>query len=133
MVDYPGNAIPAAGINRGPHVPDDEILYSYVGFTQKGVTLAAGQGVLQAGTAIARRASDKTWIKYTGSGTEGTPGILRKTVDTGTDEDGQKYLGNIVIAGILKLGAISTANGGVTDIAEAIGATTDVVFGTFKF
>jgi len=138
MVDYTGNAIPAAGINRGPHVPDDEILYSAVGFTQKGVTLAPGQGVLQAGTALARRTSDKLYVKYAsgGSGGADTPvGILRKTVDTGTstDDSAQKYLANVVIMGILKLGAVSSANGGVSDIATALNASTNEVFGTFKF
>lgn len=136
MVEYNGNAIPAAGINRGPHVPDDEILYSAVGFTQKGITLAAGQGVLVAGTALARRTSTKLYEKFASGGTDGldTPvGILRKTVNTGTDEDGQKYLGNVVIAGILKLQNVSSANGGATDIATALNASTNEVFGTFKF
>lgn len=140
MVDYAGNAIPAPGIHRGAHVPDDEILYSTVGFTQKGVTLAAGQGVLDAGTALARRTADNLYVKFNSGGSGGaeTPvGILRKTVDTGSDEDGQKYLANVVIAGILKLSKVSSANGGVSDIVglttgALANVTVDEVFGTFK-
>lgn len=138
MVDYTGNAIPAAGINRGPHVPDDEILYSAVGYTQKGVTLAPGQGVLLAGTALARRTSDKLYVKFASGGGNGTGtavGILRKTVDTGADTSAtaQKYLANVVIMGILKLSAVSAANGGAGDVKTALTAVTNDVFGTFKF
>lgn len=136
MVDYTGNAIPAAGINRGAHVPDDEILYSTVGFTQKGVTLKPGQGVLKAGTALARETSTKTYVKFVSGGSDGTGnaiGILRKTVDTGSAADGQAYLGNVILMGILKLASISTANGGTSDVATALSARTDTVFGTFKF
>jgi hypothetical protein len=137
MVDYAGNAIPAAGISRGTNIPDDEILYSTVGFTQKGVTLAAGQGRLLAGTVLARETSTKTYKKYVSGGSGGlqTPvGVLRKTVETGADVDGQKYMGNIVISGILKLKAVSSANGGVVSgITTGLGATTNDVLGTFKF
>lgn len=136
MVDYAGNAIPAAGITRGPNVPDDEILYSTVGFTQKGVTLAAGKGVVYAGTVLARRTSTKLYEKWSNGGGDGigTPvGVLRKTVDTGSDADGQKYLANIVVAGILKLSKVSSANGGVANVLTGLGATVNEVLGTFKF
>lgn len=136
MVDYAGNAIPAAGITRGSNVPDDEILYSTVGFTQKGVTLAAGKGVLVAGTALARRTSTRLYEKWTNGGGDGTGtpvGILRKTVDTGSDANGQKYLANIVIAGILKLSKVSSANGGTSNITTPLGAVTNDVLNTFKF
>lgn len=138
MVEYVGNAIPAAGINRGPHVANDEILYSAVGFTQKGVTLAPGQGKLVAGTALARRTTDKLYVKFVSGGPNGTGtpvGILRKTVQTGTDSsaDAQKYNGNVVIMGILKLKAVSSANGGVSNILAPLGAVANDVFGTFKF
>lgn len=137
MVDYAGNAIPAAGITRGTNVPDDEILYSTVGFTQKGVTLAAGKGTLVAGTVLARRTTTKLYEKYASGGSDGTNvpvGVLRKTVETGSDANGQKYLANIVIAGILKLQKVSSANGGVVSgITTGLGATTNDVLGTFKF
>lgn len=136
MVDYAGNAIPAPGITRGTNVPDDEILYSTAGFTQKGVTLAAGQGVLYAGTVLARKTSTKEYVAWVNGGPDGTGtpvGVLRKTVDTGSDSDGQKYLGNIVIAGILKLSKVSSATGGIANVLSDLGAVTNEVLGTFKF
>lgn len=140
MVDYAGNAIPAAGITRGNNIPDDELLYSTAGFTQKGVTLAAGKGVVLLGTVLARRTTTKLYEKWVSGGGDGTGtpvGILRKTVDTGTDANGQKYMANIVIAGILKLSKVSSANGGMTGITVAgsllENASTNAVLGTFKF
>lgn len=135
MVDYAGNAIPAAGINHGSNVPDDELLYSTVGFTQKGVTLAAGQGVLPLGTVLARRTDDKLYVKYASGGGNGTGtpvGILRKTVDTGLDAGGQKYMANIVIAGQLKWSKVSSANG-TTNVSTVLGGTVNAVIDSFKF
>ena len=44
---YTGNAIPAPGNVEGPRTGEDlEVLYSMVGYIQKGVTLKQGQGVL---------------------------------------------------------------------------------------
>lgn len=138
VVEYPGNAIPAAGINRGGYIADDELLYSTAGFTQKGVRLKAGQGVLYLGTVLARETSTKKYVKFVAGGTggKGEPvGILRKTVNTGTDADGQEYMGNIVIQGILKLDKVSYANGGTTAIQTGFleNATVNAVLGTFKF
>lgn len=136
MVDQAGNLIPAPGINRGPYVADDELLYSAVGYTQKGVRLAAGQGLLPLGTALARKTSTRKYVKWVNGAGDGvgTPvGILRKTTETGTDEDGQEYMANIVIMGILKLAKISAANGGFTNITTALNATSSELLGTFKF
>lgn len=132
MVDQTGNAIPVTGFTIGPSVPDEEILYSTVGFTQKGVTLAAGQGKLQAGTVLARRTSTNFYEKYNSAGSDGlnvAVGILRKSVETGSDANGQKYNANIVIAGIMKLKSISSANAGVPSVLSAV---TNSVLGTFK-
>lgn len=136
MVDQIGNEIPAAGINRGPYVPNEEILYSTVGLTQKGVTLAAGKGLVVAGTVLARRTSTKLYEKWANGGGDGTGtpvGVLRRSIDTGTDSAGQKYLGNIIIAGILKLKNVSSANGGVTNLLTPLNATSNDVLGFFKF
>lgn len=110
---------------------DPEILYSTVGFTQKGVTIAAGQGVLAAGTLLGQKTADKKYYAYNNASSDGTQtarGVLRRAVDT--TGAGNDQLGNIVIAGILKnsliVGADSAA---LTDL----GATVDVVRGTFKF
>ncbi len=125
--------IPAPGYSKGPEYKDPEILYSTVGFTQKGVTLAAGQGVLPAGTVLGQKTSDKKYYVYnnaSGNGTGVARGVLRRGVDTGTTTDAGDQLGNIVIAGILKLSAISGADASaLTDL----GAVTDSVRGTFKF
>lgn len=107
---------------------DSELLYSYAGFTQKGVTLAAGQGILPIGTVLGRKTSDKKYYVYNNSASDGTEvarGVLRRPVNT-TDGD---QLGNIVIAGILKLSLVSGADANaLTDL----GAVTDSVRGTFK-
>jgi hypothetical protein len=44
---------------------DPEILYSTVGFTQKGVTLGSGVGVLAAGTLLGQKTSDKKYYRTT--------------------------------------------------------------------
>lgn len=112
---------------------DPEILYSTVGFTQKGVTIGSGQGVLQAGTVLAMKTADKKYYAYNNAGAGGLDvarGVLRRAVDTGvtvTTENDQ--VSNIVIAGILKwqlvLGADAAA---LTDL----GATVDTVRGTMR-
>src|SRR5881628_523096 len=79
---------------------DPELLYSYARFTQKGVTIAAGQGILPAGTVLGRKTADKKYYVYSnaaGDGTETARGVLRRAVDT----TGGDQLGNLVISGIL--------------------------------
>ncbi len=125
--------LPVPGYYKGPEYTDPEILYSTAAFTQKGVTLAAGQGILPAGTVLGRKTSDKKYYSYNNAGTGGVDtarGILRRAVDTGTDAAGPDQLGNLVIQGILKLNMVSGADSGaITDL----GATTDTVRNTFKF
>jgi hypothetical protein len=63
-----------------------ELLLSYAGFTQRGVTLAAGQGVLPTGTVIARHTASGKYFSYQAGATDGrqTPvGVLRDGRDTG--------------------------------------------------
>lgn len=111
---------------------DPEILYSTAGYTQKGVTIAGGQGVIAAGTLLGQKTSDKKYYKYNNANADGTQtarGVLRRPVDTGgvgsTDQ-----VSNIVIQGILKNGLIVGADAAaLTDL----GATVDTVRGTFKF
>lgn len=131
-VEFPGNAIPAPGYRKGNVSVDQELQYSAVGFSQKGVTLKAGQGVLLLGTVLARDTASKRYVKYVSGGTGGAGtavGILRKTVDTGTDPQGAEFLANIVFMGVLKLPLISAANGGVPNV---LGAVSNTVLGTFK-
>ncbi len=113
---------------------DPEILYSTVGFTQKGVTLGSGVGVLPAGTVLGQKTSDKKYYPYDnskGDGTQVARGVLRRPVDTGTVANTANDQGsNMVIAGILKWGLVVGADAAaLTDL----GATVDTVRGTFKF
>lgn len=112
---------------------DPEILYSAVGFTQKGVTIAGGQGVIPAGTVLGQKTSDKKYYAYSNANSDGTQtalGILRRPVDTGTGTGRPDQLSNIVIAGIIKLGMVHGADAAaLTDL----GATTNTVMGYLSF
>lgn len=111
---------------------DPEILYSQAGFTQKGVTLAGGQGVLPAGTVLGQKTSDKKYYAYSNANSDGTQtarGVLRRPCQTG-GPGSPDQVSNIVIAGILKLNMVQGADAAaLTDL----GAVTDSVRGTFKF
>lgn len=124
--------LPVPGYSKGPEYTDPEILYSTAAFTQKGVTIAGGQGILPAGTVIGQKTADKKYYVYSNSGTGGIDtarGVLRRAVDTGGAGSADQ-LGNMVIQGILKLNMVSGADAGaLTDL----GATTDTVRNTFKF
>ena len=112
---------------------DPEILYSTAGFTQKGVTIAGGQGVLAAGTVLGQKTADKKYYAYNGAGAGGIDtarGVLRKAVDTGTGAGQPDQLANLVIQGILKLSLVVGADTGARD---ELGAVIDTVRGTFKF
>lgn len=63
-----------------------ELLYSTAGYTQRGVTLAAGQGVLPTGCIIARHSTSGKYFSYNAGATDGRQtalGILRDARDTG--------------------------------------------------
>jgi hypothetical protein len=112
---------------------DPEILYSTVGFTQKGVTLGSGQGVLAAGTVLGQKTADKKYYAYDNAKADGTQvarGVLRRGVDTGvTVSAANDQLGNLVIAGILKYQQVVGIDAaGLTDL----GGVVDTVRGTLK-
>jgi len=130
MVDQIGNSIPAPGYAVGGSYVDDELLYSTVGFTQKGVTLKPGQGILLLGTLLVQDPGTKLYIKSTDPAT--AEGFLRQTTDTGATADAQKFQQNIVIAGILKLSKVQAANSGVT-LSNVVGSRIGAVRGFFKF
>lgn len=129
-LEYTGNAIPAPGMAKGLHTNDLELLYSAHNYIQKGVTLKAGQGVLLLGTFLKQDTATKKYVKTTVAAD--ATGVLRKTVDTGTDVEGQVWLGNILYAGVLKLDLVTAANSGVT-LTDVLGATVNSVEGFFKF
>jgi hypothetical protein len=63
-----------------------ELLLSYAGFTQRGVTLAAGQGVLPTGCVIGRHIASGKYFAYNAAATDGRAvpvGVLRDARDTG--------------------------------------------------
>jgi hypothetical protein len=124
--------IPVPGYTQGASYTDPEILYSTAGFTQKGVTIAGGQGILPAGTVLGQKTSDKKYYVYDNAGSGGIAtarGVLRRPVDTGPAGSADQ-LSNIVIQGILKSTLVSGADAAaLTDL----GATVDSVRGTFKF
>jgi hypothetical protein len=116
-----------------------ELLKSYARFTQFGVTLAGGQGVLPTGCALAQKTSDKKYYLYAASQSDGRQnclGFLRDARDTGgTNSPSGKVatdcLGNIVVGGILDLTLLSgtdtaslvTAAGGGIGSSAAAGSS----------
>lgn len=128
-----GSFVSAIGSYAANFTTDVEIMYSMQGYTQKGCTLKAGQGVLPAGTILGRITASKLWVLYSNAASDGSEvarGFLRTQVDTGTDVNGNRYLGNVVILGILKNSALS----GVDSAAIAdLNARVDTVMDTFTF
>ncbi len=122
--------IPSPGFTSPTHeYAPTEILYSAVGLRQKGVTLAANQGILPAGTVLAQHSSTKRYHVYANGGSNGlgTPvGVLRRAVNTNTGEQ----QGNIVISGALKLSLVSGAD---SNAITALNARTSSAMGTFIF
>jgi len=122
--------IPSPGYSAPTHsYAPTEILYSTAGFTQKGVTLAANQGILPAGTVLAQNSVTKRYVVYVNAGSNGTGtpvGILRRAADTRTGEQ----QANIVIQGILKLALVSGAD---SNAITVLNAATNAAMGTFKF
>lgn len=113
IYEYPGNAIPEAGFHIGNSSQDLELLASTAKFTQKGVTLAPGQGVLPLGCVLGQVTATKRYKVYTsgaGDGSQNPVGLLRQTVNTGTDPNGTAYQNNIVISGIAKNSLVSGAD-----------------------
>lgn len=144
-VEYPGNALLSPYVRKNlNYSTDDELLYSTARFTQKGVTLEAGQGVVTLGTLLSYNSVTKKYLKYDNTAGDATAhGVIRQSVDTGTDVNAASYQANLVISGILKLDKISTAGaalqtaGVVTASGTAaladLGARIDVQQGTFTF
>jgi hypothetical protein len=135
--EYMGNTIPAPGLSiNNPSSFDQELKYSAVGYSQKGGTLAGGQGVLLLGTVLARQTSTKQWVKFVSGGSDGAgvaAGVLRKTTDTGAAGAGS-FEANIAFRGSLKNNLVSSANGGEYAAAvTALGANVNPTLNIFSF
>lgn len=126
---YEYDKIPVPGFTTGNQTTDPELMSSMLGYHQKGVTIAAGQGILPIGTVLARKTSDKKYYVYNNAGSGGLEvarGILRRAVDTSAGDQ----LANIVYRGVVKLSLVSGADSAaITDL----NARTDSVADTFTF
>ena len=115
------------------HAPsDDELLASYAAFTQRGVTLAGGQGAIPTGCALAQHTASKKYFvgdQLATDGRQNVLGLLRDSRDTGGlggTPAGYSFsghtpayapspglvtptdcLGNLVIRGIVNLSMVS--------------------------
>jgi Bacteriophage lambda head decoration protein D len=138
-----GNIMPTPEVSLvpafGPGWPagfttDAELLFSTNGgFTQKGVTLATGQGILPVGTCLGRVTATKLYVPYNAGNSDGSQvprGFLRTAADTGTTLYPRGLMANIVIRGILKSSLVSGAD---TNAITLLGARVDTVIGSFTF
>jgi hypothetical protein len=109
---YPGNIMPAPINRRSGFTTDPELLQDANpgSYTQFGVTLKPGQGVLLLGTLIKQDPTTKHYVRATDDTAEG---ILRTTTDTGLDPEGIAWQGNILHRGVLNYAHVSAANSGV--------------------
>ena len=131
MNEYVGNAMPAPGYSRKGWTNDQELLMAANpgSYHQKGVTLKSGQGLLKLGTLLKQDPATKKYIRATDDTAEG---ILRTSVDTGTAETDQTWMGNILFGGTLNYALISAANSGV-NVSSVLGAKVIANRNIFKF
>lgn len=132
------------------HAPKvKELLQSYARFTQRGVTLAGGQGVLVTGTVLARKTADGKYYAYSAAANDGRQtalGLLRDSRDTTPGGVSTDCLGNLVISGIVDLAQVSgtdttslilSTGGGVgsgtTGVIAQLNARVDLVNELFVF
>jgi hypothetical protein len=138
MTAREGNVLKVPGHTTKTEVKGDEILGGYAqGITQKGLTIKAGSGVLEAGTLLKVSSTAK---KYEGvaaaAGISGTVGILRKGVDASGATD---VLANYVGGGNVKVSALKYADGtsvGASDlaaVATALKGRIDAIHGYLIF
>lgn len=132
--EYTGNVLLSPGFSQGGHTTDDEIMYSMAGYTQSGITIKPGQGVLLPGSIMARETASKMWVLYgsddAGPGADVARGVLRKGVNTGTDPEAHAFQGNIVTAGLVKNSKLS----GMDPAAiTALNGRVDTVLDLFRF
>lgn len=87
-----------------------ELLGGTAGWHQRGIVVAAGQGILPTGTVLGQKTSDKKYYVYASGNSDGTQtplGFLRHAVDTGTGGTAVDQGGNLVDAGIVNVAVTS--------------------------
>lgn len=114
---------------------DQELLASTVGFTQFGVTVAGGQGIIPIGTVLGRKTADKKYYVYNSGASDGTQtarGLLRNAIDTGVAGTSQAVdqQANIVVRGTVNSTLVSGADSGAI---TTLNARIDTVMGIFAF
>lgn len=129
--------IPVPGFTTKDEILPGDILYSYARLIQKGRTFVlnatAGpdsDGVLPAGTVVARITSTKKWAAYDNgdspAGVGTARGVLRETIDV-SDSD---VLGNVIFGGVLKYSKLVGRDSGAdTDL----GARADTAADFYEF
>lgn len=119
MTAREGNVLHVPGHTTKAQVGGEEILGSYARFTQKGLTVLSGSGVLEAGTVLIDSGTAKKYKGAAAADMDGTTdptfrGILRNAVDaTATD-----MLANYVASGVVKTAALKHADGTALSAAE---------------
>lgn len=110
-----------------------ELLLSMVGYIQRGVTLAGGNGVLPTGCVLARTTATGLYGPYTSGGSGGAQvplGVLRDARDTGgasspAGKTSTPCLGNLVYRGVLNASLVSgTDTTSLVSGAQGLAATT---------
>jgi hypothetical protein len=119
MSDSVGNVIYAPGSSKKGFTTDLELLQSTSGWTQFGVTLKQGQGVLAVGTPLTKDSATGTYVAASPTATSGVEGFLRLETDTGVVGTDLPRLGNCVDKGVLKYSLIKAANG-ATDLTAGL-------------
>ena len=126
-----GNVLVAPGFGSRSEAGTRELMYSMKGYTQKGVTLKSGQGLLPAGTPLVRSGEgDYAAATVSGGTVTGTvEGFLRQATDTGTagDPANPQKMGNIVLFGAIKVLPETSyvADTDAAAVAEAVGGRYD--------
>lgn len=119
----------------------EELLLSMAGYTQRGVTLAGGNGVLPTGTVLGKVTASGKYVPYTaaatfGAGSNTALGVLRDGRDTGgtsspAGKPSTDCQGNIVIRGILNANLVSGGDttGLVSGTGGGVGSATLTALG----
>ncbi len=122
--------LPVPGQSAGPSYTSPELLASTVqgSYTQRGVTLAGGQGILPIGTVLGRQTANKKYYVYNNSASDGTEvarGLLRRAADLGAAGSADQ-LGNIVTRGVVKNSLVSGADSAaIVDLGARVDTVTD--------
>lgn len=98
MADAVGNVLRPPGTSSKGPTTDDEILASYAGFTQKGLTILAGSGFLKTGTVLVLSGTPGKYRGAAKAEAANALAILRKDVDASSGD----MLANYVLHGTIK-------------------------------